>query len=90
MTVAVPSQAEVDREIADLQGFIKQVPEHGAFGNDHEAIRAQIEVLKGNVTTDEIGLQFEADNVFREGHIADNWWRGLDDIQPSTNWRKLI
>jgi hypothetical protein len=95
------SQAEVNAEIERLEQLLKQVPHHSEFRcgvngrevfseDNHWSIAAQIQVLKGEVSDDEIyrkGWPYYVENF---ASIVDPWMRGYaDDEQPSLYWTEM-
>ena len=89
MNMTKPTKIQIIDEVYLLRHFLPRVPQWGVYGNDHDAIRAQIAVLKGDIELDDFYLQGWPDNVYHEATLADNWMYGLDDIRPVYNWMRI-
>lgn len=88
-----PSREEISKEIEQLKQMKPNVRNKSMFGDDHhEAIDAQIEVLKERLDTDEIYDQFEdgESNVLDSAVAAREWMDGENDDAPSVGWKELL
>lgn len=89
------SRIEIDTEIKALEEMKPRVRRTTYFGDDnHAAIEAQLEVLRGNVDEDEIQDKFD-DGEWTE-HERDNAQQAVDWMEeytdegsPSENWQEL-
>lgn len=82
---------EIDAELFRLYQLIRAVPMLTAFGdNNHDAIRAQIAVLRGLMTTDEAVERYEDghDYLLAAALDAVEWLR--DTSEPlSLGWQRV-
>ena len=88
---------QIDAEIAALNEMKPSVRHRSAFGDDnHEAIEAQLSVLRERMDTDEIydtwgdeDTDEFAQNVLDEALAARHWLIG-DEEAPSVGWASLV
>lgn len=75
MTMTVQSAKAIAGEIAGLQELKPEVPEFTAFGDSNwDAIDAQIAVLKGDLSEDDIeGAWYENEHVYENALTARQW-----------------
>lgn len=88
---------QINAEMAALTAMKPTVRHHSAFGDDnHEAIEAQLSVLRERMDTDEIydawgdeDTDEFAQNVLDEALAARDWMIG-DEAAPSEGWAALV
>ena len=101
-----PTAEQIKAEISALEGIKGKVPRKTFFGDDnHEAIEADIEVLKNNLSDEAIYDRSHTEDESDERHDDDSLWsehakdsalsarRWLDgdaDESPSTGWKALV
>ncbi len=90
------SDKQIKEEIAKLEEMKPNVRRSSSFGDDHhEAIDAQVEVLKEQLDNDEIYDRFEdgPQNVLDAALEAMGWMDGGsygEGERPSKNWAELV
>jgi len=87
------TKKEIQKQIEGLEKIKPKVRETSAFGdNHHDAIDMQINVLKEDLSEDEICEGGEADNVRDAAISARQWLDGeytdYDDLISS--WKELV
>ena len=88
-----PTQAAIDKEIATLVEMKPKVRKFSAFGdNHHEAIDAQLEVIRQEVQEEDFDDSYEddADHVRDAAQRALDWMQGITEETPSDEWKDLI
>lgn len=91
------TKEQIDAEIAALNEMKPSVRHRSAFGDDHhEAIEAQLSVLRERMDSDEIYAAWGdedadefAQNVLDEALAARDWLIG-DEPAPSEGWACLV
>lgn len=100
----IPTQEEIDAEIKWLTDNKPRLRKLTAFGdNNHDAIDAQIEVLKNKLTDDQIDArsQFEDDDTYGDDSLwttnvrdcanaTAQWLTGDEPEKPSSGWSSLL
>ncbi|MBW4039209.1 MAG: hypothetical protein HIU91_10105 [Acidobacteria bacterium] len=84
--------AEIETELHALNGLRNQVPPTSAFGDDnHEAITAQIRVIREGMTYEKLVAEYEEGNaeIFNAALNALGWLYD-DDTPPSDWWAALV
>ena len=85
-----PTPEQIKKEIETLTEMKPKVKRFSAFGHDHyAAIDAQVDVLKNDLSTEDIDGQYEGD-VQSQAHDARAWLEGeyaLDTL--SEDWEGL-
>lgn len=89
---------QINNEINALRTLKPTVPEFTHFGdNNHAAIDAQLDVLEGGLSEDDVydiygqpededGQDFLDQNVLDAALDAARWVRGQDSSAPSSGW----
>ena len=83
------------QKLADMKPSVRQ---RSNFGDDHhDAIEAQIRVLREGMTEDDIYTKFGdesrddfAQNVLDEALYAHWWVTGAEEMPASTVWKDLV
>lgn len=93
MKMPKPTRTEINKQIQTLRKMKPNVRRHSLFGdNYHDAIEAQVRVMKENMSADEINDEFEADNTRRQAFQARLWLDGellfSDDLVAQ--WRESM
>lgn len=98
MSTPVRTATEIAAEIAALTKLLPRIPASGMCGNNHDAIRAQIETLEQLRDEDEVHAQydetceeFEADAGYERDNALDaaRWLAGTDAEACSAAWMDL-
>jgi len=78
-------------EIAELNMLANLIPPHSLLGNNHEAIHAQIKVIRDNMSRDAVLSEYEEGDsyVLSAALDAHAWLRG-DGEPVSESWFELI
>ncbi len=86
-----PTQEQIKKEIKALEEMQPKVKRFSSFGDDnHEAIDAQLDVLKNDLTDDEIDEQYE-NHERSNAQDARLWLDGDGDPEsPSEGWQGLV
>lgn len=92
------SQDEIDTEAKKLEEMKPTVRRCSSFGdNHHDAIDAQVRVLRERMSEDDIysefgdeGMDDFAQNVLDEALEARWWMCGDNDTAPSEAWKDLV
>ncbi len=89
--MSIPTPEEIKKEIKALEEMQPKVKRFSAFGDDHhEAIDAQLDVLKNDLTDDEIDEQYE-NHARSNAQDARLWLDGEGDSEsPSEEWQGLV
>lgn len=90
-----PSQKRINMEVKKLEIMLPDVRRFSMFNDDHHAaIRAQIDVLKGNLDEDDIEGRWPADeygNTNENAREAYFWMIGESEYETLTeNWEGLM
>jgi hypothetical protein len=96
-----PTDKQIKTEIAKLEKMKPRVRHYSGFGDDHHAaIDAQLEVLKDNLSDEEIEWRMDSDmtaeeELWKENQRdaaleARNWLEGEEKISPTKNWASLV
>jgi len=91
------SKAEREAEVKALRELLPKIRRYSAFGDNHRAaISAQIQVIEGNMSNDEIFDMEEsgewASNVREAASDALDWLEGRDleeGPNPAKTWESL-
>ncbi len=86
-----PTPEQVKKEIETLTEMKPKVKRFSAFGDDHHAaLDAQVDVLKNDLTYDEIDEQYEY-HARANAHDARLWLDGEGDPETlSEDWENLV
>jgi hypothetical protein len=89
------STKEIEAEIKTLKTFKPKIQRTTFFGDDnHAAIEAQIEVLKQQMTEDEVFGKQDSEEwtEHQSGAARDaaNWLSGDEETSPSSSWKSLV
>jgi hypothetical protein len=86
------TRIQIADEILRLKDLKKLIPASSAFGDDNAgAIKAEIEVLENNYSSDEIEDYFEDDSYVMDSAMgAYDWMNDEVDESPSSNWEPLV
>lgn len=90
-----PTEAQIKAEAIKLTKMRPKVRHFTAFGdNNRDAIEAQIAVLDGNLTIDEIEDKKEegdwSENQRESATYARYWMDGDEPDSPSSGWAPLV
>lgn len=89
-----PTSKEIDAEVKKLKAMKPTVRKTSLFGdNHHDAIDAQIDVLKNRMSEDYAEGCYEdyEDNVRDAVRDAAQWMAGEEvDSTPSESWKSLV
>lgn len=84
-----PTAEEIQKEAAALEEMMPRVRRFTAFGDDnHSFIKAQIQVLKRQMSEDEIYSRFDGDDA-TNAMEARAWIDGQADESPVESWKCL-
>lgn len=88
--MAERTEIEVKAEIAKLEEMMPRVRRYDYFGGDnHEKIRVELQVLKGELTEDDADNEEDSD-LRSSMDFALEWLKGCDtDGSPSESWAIL-
>lgn len=91
MTMTTQSPKAIAAEIAGLQELKPEVPEFTAFGDSNwDAIDAQVAVLKGDLTEDDIEDAWEDEHTYENALTARQWLNGeLEGGGLVDDWQTL-
>lgn len=96
-----PTKDQIEKEIQTLKEMMPNVRKTSMFGdNHHDAIDAQVEVLKEDLDEDEIDQRYGGTddetsaekplNVLESALDAFNWLSGEAKDPPSKEWKDLL
>lgn len=92
------TKQEVDAEVAALREMLPHVRHRGFFGNNRDAIEAQIAVLDECLDNDDIYDRYdntedpessESLHLITNATAAMEWMDGRSDEKPSDGWKEL-
>jgi len=88
----VKTMKQREAEAAKLEKMLPTVRPSSAFGdNHHDAIRAQIEILRGTATEEDYDNEEQyGQNVLDNARLANDWIDGNGKEPPSKGWKSLV
>ena len=81
------TQEQIDEQIKGIESMKEWLPEYSAFGdNNWEAMDLQIEILKGNTTSDDIDTDEDEDSTLYNSALDAEEW--LNNDNADALWEK--